>query len=239
MQSYSFEVNEGQVNTDKAPFLKPTGTVVAKFYTSKDTTIGAEIAGVITWDASNMIFTLSGAQSVAANFASRYTVTLAVDGAGAYTALTGVIRLVPAVVVQPITQSGLFNVGQTGTWAVNGTNVKATTGGLSRYRLLSAATTNINVVKASAGQVYTVHAYNTSAAVKFLKFYNKATAAVLATDVPVETYPLQPTTMTRINITPFGSAFALGIGVAITGLVADTDVTVLALNDVVLNVHYA
>lgn len=350
-QTVSFNIREGLPNSIKVPFTKPAGTVVAKFYVSKTSkAIGSEIAGVVTWDASNVIFTFTGAQSSATNFPARYTLTLAVDGGAAYTALKGTVGLTEASASKSNVSTAVTTVGNLvpfrvdgfaactfyfhgtfaganftfeqspdstngtdGTWfptmgskidantAVTATGAisaasaydvsvpgaawvrarltaitsgtvnaqvtgsvasietapvipthavtqsgtwtamigKTTTGGLTRHRLLTAAGTNATLVKNTAGQVYTVHAYNNTAAVKFLKFYNKASAPTVGTDTPVETYPLPPNAWTRISFEDIGNAFATGIGIAVTGAIADNDTTAVAANDVVVNTHYA
>lgn len=112
-----------------------------------------------------------------------------------------------------------------------------TAGGLSRYRLLSAATTNGNNIKASAGQVYAFVLANTTATVKFVKLYNKATAPTVGTDTPVETYMVPASSNLVINLV-VGGAFATGIGIGITALVADSDTTAVAANDVVVDLFY-
>ncbi len=149
---------------------------------------------------------------------------------------------------QPV--SGTVAATQSGTWTVNPGNTAnttpwlttarpATTGGLTRHRLLSAATTNATVVKASAGQVYVIHAYNSAAQARFLKLYNKATAPVPGTDTPVETYVLPPGINSRFEFTLAGNPFAAGIGYAITAALGDADTTAIAANDIVLDLHFA
>src|SRR5690242_4134795 len=64
-------------------------------------------------------------------------------------------------------------------------NVATTSGGSNDFHLISAATTNATNIKASAGQVYGYDIYNNNAAVRFVKFYNKATAPTVGTDTPI------------------------------------------------------
>lgn len=96
-------------------------------------------------------------------------------------------------------------------------------------RIKALATTNLTSVKAGAGSVTGFVLVNTSAALKYVKFYNKATAPVLASDVPLFTIAI-PATSAVVSSTPWG--FALGLAYAITNLVADDDATVVAANDV-------
>ncbi len=101
--------------------------------------------------------------------------------------------------------------------------------GATTARVKSAATTNITVVKASPGNVSAIVLVNNSAAKKFVKFYDKATAPVLATDVPKFTLVLQPNVALTTDAL---IGFSAGISYAITNLVADTDATVVAVDDV-------
>jgi hypothetical protein len=121
--------------------------------------------------------------------------------------------------------------------ALNSTQTPTTSGGLSIYRLLSAATTNGNNIKASAGQIYGWYLYNTAASVKFVKLYNKASAPTVGTDTPVMTIPLPATSGANV-FTDSGIAFGTGISVAITGAVGDADTTAVAANDVIVNFLY-
>jgi hypothetical protein len=108
------------------------------------------------------------------------------------------------------------------------------------YRKLATADTNLAVPKASAGKLYSLNITNVSAGTKYLKIYNKATNPVLATDVPVVTIPV--VAGGSVNHTFAGNIglnFTLGIAIAITGAIADTDTTILVANDVVLTLVYS
>jgi hypothetical protein len=116
----------------------------------------------------------------------------------------------------------------------------ANAGGItSTKRLLSAlGTTNSNLVKGSAGRIYAIQGYNTSAAVKYLKLYNKATAPTVGTDTPVKTIALPPSVGFAFDW-PAGYYFDTGIGFGISGASADNDTTALTAGDIVgLNVDY-
>lgn len=104
----------------------------------------------------------------------------------------------------------------------------------------AAATTNSTLVTANPCDVYHVLATNTTAAVKYLKLYNKKTAPVVGTDLPVMTLALQPSNVpTNIPI-PLGMYFNLGLGYALTGAAADADATALVAGDVVgVNILYS
>jgi hypothetical protein len=104
----------------------------------------------------------------------------------------------------------------------------------------AAATTNATSAKGAAGTVYSIDCINTSAAVKYLKLYNKASAPVVGTDTPVLTIALPPSNV--VKTLPFhnGMYFSAGIAYALTGAAADADTTALAAGDVVgLNIAYS
>lgn len=101
----------------------------------------------------------------------------------------------------------------------------------------AAGTTNATVAKASAGDLWTITGTNASAAVKYLKFYNVASAPTVGTTAIVLTLAL-PVGAFRFNMA--GHYFGTGIAYALTGLAADADTTALAAADILgLNVTYA
>ena len=112
--------------------------------------------------------------------------------------------------------------------------------GCSISRILSAASTNATSIKGSAGQVFGVFAINLNAAVKYLKFYNKATSPTVGTDTPVLTLPIPASTTGAgfwIGI-PQGIAFGTGIACAITGAQADNDTTAVSAGEQVIHTFY-
>jgi hypothetical protein len=123
----------------------------------------------------------------------------------------------------------------------NVTPIPHTAGGLSISRVISAASTNATLVKASAGQLYTITAHNINAAVRYLKLYNKASSPTVGTDTPVMTLPIPGNTAGAGFILPLGEmgvAFATGIALAITTGVADSDTGAVAANEIVINCFY-
>lgn len=116
---------------------------------------------------------------------------------------------------------------------------RATAGGATQFRRISTADTNLAAIKASAGRVYGYVISNTSAATKYVKIYNKASAPVVATDVPVRTIMVPPNGIAAYS-SPMGLAgFSAGIAMAATGAAADTDATALAAGDLLIQVDYA
>src|SRR5574343_139784 len=117
----------------------------------------------------------------------------------------------------------------------------ATSGGATPYKLISAATTNATSVKASAGQLYSIIAIGTTANIRYLKFYNKASAPTVGTDVPVLTIPVPGNTQgagVAIHFT-VGTVFSTGLAFAITAGVTDADSAAVGANDVIVNLTYA
>ncbi|MDO8885770.1 hypothetical protein, partial [Candidatus Oleimmundimicrobium sp.] len=120
------------------------------------------------------------------------------------------------------------------------TPAPGTSGGCLISRLLSAATTNATVAKASAGQVYGWYITNTNAAVRYVKLYNKATAPTVGTDTPVMTLAIPGAIAgagTNVEFS-LGIPFASGIGYATTVGAADSDVGAVALNEIIINLLY-
>ncbi|RWZ78913.1 MAG: hypothetical protein EOT05_04190 [Candidatus Microsaccharimonas sossegonensis] len=111
-------------------------------------------------------------------------------------------------------------------------------GAATTFTLLSAATTNATLVKASAGALFMITATNNSGTVAFLKFYNKASAPTVGTDTPVLTFLLPSNGGLAVPVPVTGIQFSTGIGFAITGLAPATDTTAVTLNQVQVNGAY-
>lgn len=170
---------------------------------------------------------------------------LSVQGIASMTAL----KVDGSAVTQPVSGTVTANVGTTNGLALDATltggtqkaiPAAATTGGATPYHLISAATTNATSVKASAGQVYSVTAFNTNASPRYLKFYDLATSPTVGTTAVVQTY-LIPGNTSGSGLTlalPVGMNFASGIALAITGGIADADTTAIGSGDVAVSLTY-
>lgn len=106
-------------------------------------------------------------------------------------------------------------------------------------RLTSAAgTTNSTLVSSVPCDLYCIIATNTSAAVKFIKFYNKAAAPTVGTDTPFLTIAIPAGGLINVQIEQ-GLYFNLGLGFALTGADGDSDTTALTAGDIKgLNIVY-
>lgn len=110
-------------------------------------------------------------------------------------------------------------------------------GGCLIYRNADLDETGV-VIKASAGQVYSVLVHNANAAVRYLKLYNKATAAT-AGDTPVATILLPVTSQSNIQLAgSIGAAFSVGISARCTTGLADADTGAPSANDIYISVFY-
>jgi hypothetical protein len=122
--------------------------------------------------------------------------------------------------------------------AASGTS---STNGLTPHKLISAATTNATSVKTSQGRISGGRISNSSASWRYVKFYNKNSAPVVGTDVPIATFGVAPGGFLNLAdvFDQYGLHFAAGIAYAITGAPADADTTAIAANEVVVALLFA
>ena len=130
------------------------------------------------------------------------------------------------------------NTANTTAWKVDSASIASTTSGYTPNKLISAATTNATSIKGSAGTLGFVSATNINAAARYLKFYNKATAPTVGTDVPLLVYLIPGNTAgagTNIVLPSEGANFTTGIAFAITTGAADSDTGAVAANEIIIN----
>ena len=119
----------------------------------------------------------------------------------------------------------------------------ATSGGTTLYKNIDVDESE-DQVKATAGQIYWIHAINLSAAVLYLKIYNATAANVtVGTTVPDLTIPIPSNGGTDgagfvISIAS-GIEFDTAITIAATTGIADNDSGATGANEVVVNLGYA
>jgi hypothetical protein len=110
-------------------------------------------------------------------------------------------------------------------------------GGLSTYKKIDLDETG-QLVKNAAGQVFGWYLFNAAVAVRYVKFYDKASAPTVGTDTPLFTLGLPAGAAANVELTN-GIAFASGIGIGATTGAADADTGAPAANDLVVAVFYA
>ena len=119
----------------------------------------------------------------------------------------------------------------------------ATEGGTTLYKNIDADESE-DQVKATAGQIYWIHAINLSATVKYLKIYNATAASVtVGTTVPALTFPVPSNGGTGgagfVLAIATGIEFDTAITIAATTGVADADSGAPGANEVIVNLGYA
>lgn len=102
-------------------------------------------------------------------------------------------------------------------------------------KYVSLATTNATLLKGGPCRLQYIYCTNTNAAVRYLKFFNKATAPVVGTDVPVILLAIPLTGSIVPIVLPMGFGFDIGLGFCMTTGVADTDVAAVGAGDLILN----
>jgi hypothetical protein len=111
----------------------------------------------------------------------------------------------------------------------------------SAFHLDSAATTNGTLVKSTPATIVGGVVSNGSAAAKHLKLYDKSTAPTVGTDAPFAVITVPAGDSRSILDALAGSAgykTTNGLGIGITGALADSDTTAVAVHDVNLNLFY-
>lgn len=136
-------------------------------------------------------------------FRIRVSTALTASSIGTWTVArsTAVAESTPVVPTHAVTQSGAFTT----------TPLAATTA-----NTVSAASTNATLNNGSACSLVELSVFNPTAALVYLKLYNKATAPTVGTDVPVLTIAVPVNGEKTISFGPLGKRFATGLGWALT-----------------------
>lgn len=118
--------------------------------------------------------------------------------------------------------------------------VAVTTGGTTPVSYIFANSTNSTSVKASAGQLYGVVAFNDTGNKLYLKVYNTASAPTCGSGTPLFRGIIPANTNAAGFAVPIppGATFSSGIGFCVTGAIGDADTTAVAANAGYLNVFY-
>ena len=101
----------------------------------------------------------------------------------------------------------------------------------------SAASVNATLAATGERQLHSVLGYNTTTAVRFLKFYDLGTVPVVGADTPILTLALPPSTAFGLHFG--GHQLYYGLGYALTLGAPDNDSAALGAGDILgLNVIY-
>lgn len=121
------------------------------------------------------------------------------------------------------------NLNPAGTNATVSGTVTANQGTLATGTPISVTTTastNASSQKTTAGNLFEITASNPTATAAYLKFYNKASAPTVGTDVPVMTIPVAANSFVSYVPGGQGKRFTTGIAMAVTGAITAADTTV-------------
>lgn len=104
------------------------------------------------------------------------------------------------------------------------------------FRVLSAATTNAQTIIVRQCLLTSLFVVNTNASARFLKIYDTASTPIAGSGTPIWTLTIPGSTTGAGFSYPLAVpvGFNYGIGLTITGAVADNDTTVVAANEVVI-----
>jgi hypothetical protein len=139
-----------------------------------------------------------------------------------------------------VISSGTITTVTTLTGITNTVGVKLvpqTTGGLSKARLISAASTNATSVKAAAGQLHGYALFNTTTSLVYVKFYDDA-GTPDENDTPAFSIMLPKEGGANVSFGDSGVAFASGIAYRTVTGVADNDTGAVGAGAVLVNVWY-
>lgn len=120
------------------------------------------------------------------------------------------------------TITGTPNVAISGTPAVTATT---TPGSATFYSLTSAATNNAAVIKASAGALFELCVFNSTAAAIWVRLYNKATTPSPAGDTAIVVIPVAAGAFVNAQFGAVGKRFSAGISIATTAAAGNNDNT--------------
>ena len=131
---------------------------------------------------------------------------------------SGLISAIGPVTLNPETTKKIGNVGI------------ESTGTPAYQKFISATTTNATAVSNAPAKMTILHLVNTGDGVRFFKLYNKASAPIVGTDVPLITVGISAVSSSNFTLPALvGIDFSIGISFAITLGAADNDTTPLTV----------
>ena len=231
-------IGDVDIVTVPAPLSTTGGGTEA---TALRVTVATDSTGVLSVDDNGGSLTVDNAGLTSLNGAIAGT-EVQVDVVGALPAGTNAIGKLAA-------NSGI-DIGDVDVTSIAaGTNsignvglIPRTTGGMTIFRSIDIDETE-EEIKATAGQVFSIAAFNRTAAPLYLKFYNLTAAnTTVGSSTPVLTFVVPGNADSDgagfIWDNPIGYAFGTAISVACTTGVADADTGAPGANDCVINVGY-
>jgi hypothetical protein len=108
--------------------------------------------------------------------------------------------------------------------------------GLTKYRNIDLDETGVSVTS-SATNLYGWYLFNAASAIRYVKLYNKATAATVGTDTPYMTIPLPAGGGANVMM-DIPIPFTLGLSAGATTGVADNNTGAPAANEVIVHLFY-
>lgn len=110
---------------------------------------------------------------------------------------------------------------------VSGT-VYTAPGTTGEYSYISGASTNALMIGSGTRQLFEISIFNPTAAIVYVKLYNKATIPTAGTDVPRITIPVPVNGLVSLDFGVMGKRFGLGLGMCITAGPLSTDAVAVA-----------
>lgn len=107
----------------------------------------------------------------------------------------------------------------------------------STYHKISAASTNADTIKSSAGVVTGYYLVNIATAFRYVKLFNKASSPTLGTDTPRCVWGIPPESAANMNFDP-PLAFATGIAIAMVTSIVDASAAAVGANEIAATIHY-
>ena len=178
---------------------------------------------------------VNGASAPASNVTSTFSFVSCVDYTEFQMEVTGGTggntagQAIPTYIAGSVTQTVSGSVTPISSASGAGTTVA---------KVLSAATTNAQLIKNGAGRLYGYNLVNTSASWRWVKFHNLASAPTPGTTAVFYQIGLPPGGSVDAEM-PIPITFATGIGMSITASPIDTDTTAIGANEVVGAVFFA
>lgn len=120
--------------------------------------------------------------------------------------------------------------------SINVVQVSSVTGGLNPFHLASGASTNANVIKSGAGQVYGWAITNTNAAIRYICFHDSLKIPTAGNAIYFK-YGI-PASGASNQAFDFGIQFSNGIAITTVVNAIDSDATSVAANDLIINIFY-